>query len=105
MFIGYHASGHSLVGAVLDAHPEIIIPHEYDVIKHWKKYQSLELQQKNMQKYQLFFDLHQFSREQAMFGLRAPTYNFHIPGLWQGGYKKKIKVNKDSIKTVSSYLI
>ncbi|KAL9986836.1 hypothetical protein ACROYT_G001042 [Oculina patagonica] len=105
MFIGYPRSSHSLVGAILDAHPEIIIPHEYDLIQNWGKYQSSTLKQKNMQKYQLFYDLHQLSREQAMFGIRAAanstllekntyTYTYHIPGLWQGGYEQRMKVNK-----------
>ncbi|XP_078374375.1 uncharacterized protein LOC144657905 [Oculina patagonica] len=29
MFIGYPHSSHSLVGAILDAHPGIIIPHDH----------------------------------------------------------------------------
>ncbi|XP_078342600.1 uncharacterized protein LOC144628378 [Oculina patagonica] len=104
MFIGYPRSSHSLVGAILDAHPEIIMPFEYDVIKNWEKYQSSTLKQKNMQKYQLFFDLHHLSTEQAMFGRYASAntslleeiqYTYHIPGLWQGGYEQRIKVIGD----------
>lgn len=34
MFIGYPRSGHSLIGAFLNAHPKILIAHEYDVVKH-----------------------------------------------------------------------
>ena len=101
MFIGYPRSSHSLVGAILDAHPEIIVPFEFDVITNWEEYQSPRLQEKNMQKYQLFFDLHQLSTEQAMFGIHASVnttllgenkYTYHVPGLWQGGYKERIKV-------------
>ncbi|XP_078342568.1 uncharacterized protein LOC144628340 [Oculina patagonica] len=104
MFIGYPRSSHSLVGAILDAHPEIIIPHEYDVIKNWGKYRSLSITQTKMQKYQLFFDLHQLSKEQAMHGIRASNsstflkeyeYTYHIPGLWQGKYEQRIKVIGD----------
>ena len=103
MFIGYPRSSHSLVGAILDAHPEIIIPFEYDVMTNWEKYQSARLKQKNMQKYQLFFDLHKLSLEQAMFGIYASAnrtllkknqYTYHVPGLWQGGYEQRIKVSK-----------
>ncbi|KAJ7379389.1 hypothetical protein OS493_016626 [Desmophyllum pertusum] len=71
MFIGYPRSRHSLVGAILDAHPEIIIPHEYDVLARWQEYQSSKLKEKNLQKYVLFYDLHQHSMKQAMFGIRA----------------------------------
>ena len=102
MFIGYPRSSHSLVGAMLDAHPEIIIPHEHNVMLRWGKYQSAELKQQNMQKYQLFYDLHQRSKKQAEVGIRASpkrtrlkgefTYTYHVPGLWQGKYLNRIKV-------------
>ena len=103
MFVGYPRSSHSLVGALLDAHPEIIIPHEYGVLEKWKNYQSALLKRKNLQKYALFYDLHQLSLRQALFGIRAGLnstfvtkkfrYNYNVPGLWQGGYQKKIKVS------------
>ena len=99
MFIGYPRSSHSLVGAILDAHPEIIIPHEYDVILNWEKYWSSTGKNKKLSKYHLFYDLHQLSREQAMFGIRSnyPNaewggYNYNVPGLWQGGYQTRLKV-------------
>ncbi len=41
MFIGYPRSGHSLIGSLLDAHPNIIISHELNVLKKlymgWKE--------------------------------------------------------------------
>ena len=103
MFIGYPRSSHSLVAAMLDAHPEIIIPHQYDVIKNLRRYHSSRLEEKNMQKYRLFFELHLLSTKQAMFSHRASAnrtllkehqYTYYIPGLWQGGYKQRIKVKK-----------
>ena len=33
MFIGYPRSGHSLVGSLLDAHPNIIIAHELNALQ------------------------------------------------------------------------
>lgn len=33
LFIGYSRSGHSLVGSLLDAHPEILISHELHMVK------------------------------------------------------------------------
>ena len=100
MFIGYPRSIHSLVGSILDAHPEVIIPHQYDVIKNWQKYRSLRALSTTLPKYQLFLDLHQLSTKQAMFGGRSSawvtgnsrSYGYNAPGLWQGGYEKTIKV-------------
>ena len=33
LFVGYPKSGHSLVGALLDAHPDIVIAHELDFLR------------------------------------------------------------------------
>ena len=98
MFIGYPRSSHSLVGAILDAHPEIIIPHEYNVMAKWKRFSSDKLQSRN----KLFSALHQLSTKQSLFGIRASandtklrgkyTYTYHVPGLWQGRYQRRIKV-------------
>ena len=101
MFIGYPRSSHSLVGAILDAHPEIIIPHEYNVLQRWKTYRSPELQRQNLQKYALFYHLHQRSIKQKRVGLRGNphksrvqgNYNYNVQGLWQGKYEKRIKVS------------
>lgn len=104
MFIGYKRSCHSLVAALLDAHPEIVISPGYQVIEKWEQYQSPELKEKRMQKYRLFYDLHQYSLEHAMFLKRASSerclmeefkYNYHIPSLWQGGFQHRIKVIGD----------
>lgn len=102
MFIGYKRSCHSLVAALLDAHPEIVVSPGYQVIEKWEQYQSPELKEKRMQKYRLFYDLHQYSLEHAMFLKRASSerclmeefkYNYHIPSLWQGGFQHRIKVS------------
>ena len=36
MFIGYPRSSHSLMGSLIDAHPNAIIAHEQDVLKYIK---------------------------------------------------------------------
>ena len=102
LFIGYPRSRHSLIGAVLDAHPEIIIPHEYNVLGKLDSLRQRPLRKKNLQKYLLFHNLHLLSHQQALFGIRANnslltgkfTYTYNVPGLWQGSYDKRIKVKK-----------
>ena len=98
LFIGYPRSSHSLVGAILDAHPEIIIPHEYNLVGKWKSLSKAAAPNK----YSLFHELHSLSMSQAQFGIRASkndtrltgeyTYTYHVPGLWQGRYQQRIKV-------------
>ena len=112
MFIGYPRSRHSLVAALLDAHPEIIISDEYDVLRNWRrKFQSSILIQKNLQKYLLFYELHQLSTKQALFRAKSSfqtenvSYNYYVPGLWQGGYQNRIKVTlKGKVTTFSMIL-
>ena len=99
LFIGYPRSSHSLIGALLDAHPEIVIPHEYDILGRWNEFRSVNVRSKNQKKYMVFHALQQLSEEQAMFGIRANNsllgpskYTYNVPGLWQGSYHKRIKV-------------
>ena len=40
MFIGYPRSGHTLIGASLDAHPNVILGHEMDALKYVIKGES-----------------------------------------------------------------
>lgn len=102
LFIGYPRSQHSLIGAILDAHPEIVIPHEYDLLTNLHRFESRRPANKNIQKYLLFNELRQTSETQALFGIRANRnnsllgpreYTYNVPGQWQGGFDKKIKVN------------
>ena len=34
MFVGHPRSGHSLVGALIDAHPNAVVAHELDALKY-----------------------------------------------------------------------
>lgn len=34
MFLGYARSGHSLLGSLLDAHPDVVIAHELDALRY-----------------------------------------------------------------------
>ena len=99
MFIGYPRSGHSLIGSLLDAHPEIIVSHEYCLAECYGSEDDLS---RNITKYRLFYELYSLSERQALFSLRSPMdtrceenggYCYHVPGLWQGTYTNRIKVN------------
>lgn len=98
IFVGYPRSSHSLIAAILDSHPEIIIPNEFDLLKKFNSSFMYAIKERNRRKLRIFFELHSRSREQAMFGRRSPNrsskkYWYHIPGSWQGNYKNQLKVN------------
>ena len=99
LFIGYPASGHSIVGAILDAHPQIIIPHEYDVLENWDIYHDKTGRKNGAHKYLLFFNLHSLSTFQSIFGVRSSNpldktvgNPYPVPGAWQGKHNGQIKV-------------
>jgi hypothetical protein len=79
MFIGYPRSGHSLVGSLLDAHPEIVIAHELDALKY--------LHTGLIGREQLFSLLLKKDKGFTEQG-RLWTYGFDysVPGQWQGHF-------------------
>jgi hypothetical protein len=79
MFIGHERSGHSLVGAILDAHPEIIISHEQNTVPLFAM---------GFTAGQVFSLLLDASRQQAEVGRGESGYNYVVPEQWQGRYSK-----------------
>lgn len=86
LFIGYGRSGHSLVGSLLDAHPEIVIAHEHDAIAAF---------QQGRARADLFDDLLANSRERAAKGRVQTGYRYDVPGQFQGTWEKTLSVLGD----------
>ena len=97
LFVGYPRSGHSLVGAILDSHPEIIISNEFDLLTKLDRFFKDPNEESNSRSLKIFSKLYSVSRRQAIFGNRAPNktygYSYYIPGGWQGKYRNRIKVS------------
>ena len=102
MFIGHGRSGHSIVGSLLDAHPEVIIAHEYNILGNWNSFKKPTFARWNLQKYYLFYRLHKNSEFHAMFGRNANKsmidgakykYVYNVPGQWQGTYRNVLRVS------------
>lgn len=79
MFIGYPRSGHSLIGALLDAHPNAAIAHELDVLKYVKEGYGRE---------QIYRLLLENSRLYAESGREWNGYRYEVAGQWQGRHEK-----------------
>jgi hypothetical protein len=75
VFIGYPRSGHSLVGSLLDAHPQMIVAHELD---------ALRFVEAGFTKLQLFHLLLANSERSAALGREQSGYSYAVPGQWQG---------------------
>ena len=79
MFIGYPRSGHTLVGALLDAHPETVVGFEQAAMQHVR----------------FGFDrdrLYQMLLDSALRGGAtrwvSGEYRYHVPGQWQGRFER-----------------
>lgn len=79
MFIGFPRSGHSLVGALLDAHPNILIAHELHTLK--RIYEGLD-------ESQIYSLLLENSRARAQDGRGTKRYSYAVTDQWQGKVQK-----------------
>ena len=79
MFIGHGRSGHSLTGALLNAHPNAVIAHELDALSYIDR---------GMKRDQLFSMLLKRDRWFAMRGCRWYEFDYTVPGQWQGRFRR-----------------
>ncbi len=70
-FLGHPRSGHSLLGAMLDAHPETCIAHELD---------ALRFVQEGWQTPELWWAIIENARRSAAIGRRWGQYSYGLPG-------------------------
>ena len=90
-FIGYPRSGHSIIGSMMDAHPNMVIAHEYFLFNQWDTAERIKLKNKTY-----FFNvLYKDSFEDAMNprGLRNKKdmhkgYTLAMNSTWQGRFTK-----------------
>lgn len=78
-FIGYPYSGHSLIGSLLDAHPNMILAHELHALGYVKAGFSQQL---------LFYLLLENSRAFTAEGRTWNGYHYAVPNQWQGRYRE-----------------
>ncbi len=81
MFIGHARSGHSLVGSLLSAHPDIVIAHELDALRYVRwRFNRDQLYHLILQRDQQFS---QKQRRQTKMG-----YQYAVPDEWQGRFRQ-----------------
>ncbi len=79
MFIGEGASGHSLTGSLLDAHPEIAIAHELD---------ALAFVEAGFDFSQIVWLVMCNAATYARIGRRWREFDYSVPGQWQGRVRR-----------------
>lgn len=93
-FIGYPRSGHSIVGALMDAHPHVIIAHEFFL---FSKFGQLNMIPDRLWKGNLFDELYTKSVADA-YKVRMDSkkgYTLSVNDLWQGTYNNYVEVIGD----------
>ena len=78
LFIGAPRNGHSLIGALLDAHPQMVVAHELGV----PRYLAARFSRR-----QVLCLLAANARREAARGRRHIHYSHAVPGQWQGRYR------------------
>ncbi len=78
MFIGYPRSGHTLVGSLLDAHPDMVISHELDALRYLRAGFSRD---------QIFSLILHKDKVFTGKGREWTGYDYAVEGLWQGKYR------------------
>lgn len=83
MFIGYGSSGHSLVGSLLDAHPNIVIAHELDVLR---------LVQAGFSRTQIYSLILDKDKQFGEGDRRWREYAYAVPNQWQGRLERLLVI-------------
>ena len=109
LFIGYPRSSHSIVGSMLDAHPNMAIAHEYLLLKTWVS--NVTMAEKLKDRVFLFDQLYRDSYCEARIGWRSVNdklkpkgYTLQLNSSWQGRYDAlKVIGDKSGGRTTQLY--
>ena len=102
-FIGYPRSGHSIIGSFLDAHPNIVIAHEFMLFRKWQHFNeknTLTGHSKLQNKTYLFNALYHSSVHNSNSGWRSGSrdsknYTLNVDSPWMGKYDRHVSVIGD----------
>ena len=110
MFIGYPRSGHSIVGSCIDAHPDAIVAHEFNLMAKLMQPAVLQFYRNRTV---LFNYIYQNSFKQSLLGWRSPEQTLDKKGYsltissnhsWQGKFQQlRLIGDKSGGLTAHSY--
>ena len=104
LFIGYNRSRHTLLAALLDAHPNVIIANDFNILQDWIENPLLF----QRSKYYIYELLLAKSRYDVLFGVRSRPvgnkpvkYHYNVKDQWQGRYNNSIQVSRDDTEFIT----
>lgn len=91
MFVGHARSGGSIMGALLDAHPDVVLADEVDALR----YLSVGFNQQQIYSMILARSRKQATKGRTKGGRDGKVYSYLVPGQWQGRFRR-LRVIGDS---------
>lgn len=88
LFIGYPRSGHSLYGALLDAHPNVALSHQLHLLEL--------IQDGVVDQNEIFQRIIDNTVSHAAEGRKNAGYNYEVPGQWQGKWDNLLVIGDKS---------
>jgi hypothetical protein len=84
LFVGHARSGHSIIGALLDAHPNMVVADELNTLDYFLKRFSRD------QIFSLVLNKSrkQFNKGRIKGGREGKIYSYLVPGQWQGSFAR-----------------
>lgn len=100
LFLGHARSGGTLLGALLDAHPNAVIADEVDIFPYIAA---------GFEREQVFHILLERSQRHATYGhVKAgrdeKQYSYYVPGAWQGRYEKLLVIGNRKAGITTQHL-
>lgn len=88
-FMGYPRSGHTLIAMLLDAHPDVVLSNEINILKKWHdKFDTpLELEMLIVNKVLSRYDDRRVKKPKKHAKNEVGHYNYRVPGAWQGRWR------------------
>lgn len=87
IFLGFGRGGTTLIAALLDGHPDIVLATDYQLFIKWPQFRTY-----HRKRSRLYSALHQYSVVFAKYFNRTKGYSFNLPGGFNGRYNESISV-------------
>ncbi len=106
-FIGYARSGHSIVASILDAHPNVILAHEFNLFRVWLGDEGSKLSNRTYLYNKLWDNSHNAIKGKGWRSTKSDKkgYSLSIDSPWQGNFRKlQVIGDKSGGVTAQAYI-
>ncbi|XP_022808189.1 uncharacterized protein LOC111345181 [Stylophora pistillata] len=101
LFIGYNRSRHTLLAALLDAHPHVVVANDLNILQQWITMPGIF----HRKKYFIYELIYAKSRYDVMYGVRSRAvnggpvqYHYNVKGQWQGKIHESVQLTNACLK-------